>query len=188
MLESSGVSGGVGAMVCGGSTWGPGLEEQAATRPMAAIRAAGDISALLAVMMSTSSSSGLGPGLGRAAVAIFEAYDVLEFGRRNLQNVAALGARCHAMPGVGSNVVGVTGLHLSAYHDALLFHLEFIGSIEQVQSLVLDLVVLQGERLSGIDVEDLADVPLGVSEDQLIAPGLFNALDVSLHSGSQEIR
>src|SRR3954471_122716 len=42
--------------------------------------------------------------------------------------------------------------------------------------LVLHPVILERQRLAGVDVEDLADVAVGVRPDQLVAPGLLDPL------------
>src|SRR6202040_713154 len=46
---------------------------------------------------------------------------------------------------------------------------------EDVHRLVLDLVVLQAERVPGLDVQDLPHVAIGPGPDQLMAPGLLDA-------------
>ena len=43
-------------------------------------------------------------------------------------------------------------------------------TVEHSQGLLLALVVLQTERLTGLDEQDLADVPVGLGEDLLVAP------------------
>src|SRR5439155_18647606 len=47
---------------------------------------------------------------------------------------------------------------------------------EHVNRFVLLAVVLQRQDVSGLDVQDLADVAVGPGPDQLVAPGLWNAV------------
>src|SRR5207248_2615747 len=54
---------------------------------------------------------------------------------------------------------------------------------EQVHRLVLPLVVLHGERVAGVDVQDLARVAVGLRPDDLVAPRLrhHTGLDATAH-------
>src|SRR5262249_28219413 len=56
-----------------------------------------------------------------------------------------------------------------------------VGEVDQVHPaaqqhdrLVLDPVILQRQRLAGADVEDLADIALGLGPDLLVAPRLID--------------
>jgi hypothetical protein len=43
-----------------------------------------------------------------------------------------------------------------------------------MHGLILLQMVLAGEDVTGVDVENLADVPVGVGPDQLMTPGLLD--------------
>ena len=49
----------------------------------------------------------------------------------------------------------------------------------QVDRLVLQVVVLQAQRVAGVDVDQLADVPIGLRPVQLVAPRLLHSRHIS---------
>src|SRR5262249_48196449 len=51
----------------------------------------------------------------------------------------------------------------------------------QVDRLVLQVVILEAERVAGVDVNQLAHVALGLGPVQLVAPGLLYSRDVAGH-------
>ena len=59
---------------------------------------------------------------------------------------------------------------------AFLDH-QLVLALEQIQRFVLLLVVLQGQSLSSIDMQDLPRIFVGMGEDQLVAPGLDDRLN-----------
>src|SRR2546425_170979 len=60
-------------------------------------------------------------------------------------------------------------------------------ALQHVDRLVLLVVVLQAEHVAGLDVEDLADVAVGLRPDELVAPGLVDAVGQSAHATSRRL-
>src|SRR5207248_4115248 len=60
-------------------------------------------------------------------------------------------------------------------------------SRQHVDRLVLLIVVLQRQHVPRLDVQDLADVAVGARPDQLVAPGLGDAVGKVAH-GNLELR
>src|SRR6266571_4818519 len=54
-------------------------------------------------------------------------------------------------------------------------------ALQHVDRLVLLVVVLQTQDVAGLDVEDLADVAVGLRPDELVAPGLLDAIGKVAH-------
>ena len=52
----------------------------------------------------------------------------------------------------------------------------------EVDRLVLEVVILQAERVPGVDVQNLADVALGLRPMKLVAPRLLDSRDDVVHS------
>src|SRR6478672_2202618 len=48
---------------------------------------------------------------------------------------------------------------------------------EEVDGLVLRVVILDRQRMSGVDVQDLAAVAIGERPDRFVSPGLRDVLD-----------
>src|SRR5258706_232462 len=55
---------------------------------------------------------------------------------------------------------------------AIVEEFEIHATRQHHDRLVLDAVVLERECLTGLDVKDLANVPIGLGPDQLVAPWL----------------
>src|SRR6266576_1942798 len=96
-------------------------------------------------------ASGTMTFMSHPPVAVFEPHDVVDLGRRSLEQVG----RHHR-------------LELMDPQDDL--------AREHVDRFVLLVVVLQRQDVSRLDVQDLADVAVGPGPDQLVAPGLLDAV------------
>ena len=98
---------------------------------------------------------------------------------RRFEHVA-VGDRLHVVDGARRDAERLARLelHVLAARRSVSFtqYIELAG--QQVDRLVLHVVVLHGQRLPGVDVQDLADVAVGVRPDRLVSPGLRNVLDV----------
>ena len=57
-----------------------------------------------------------------------------------------------------------------------LFHSKEDFTIEDVNRLVLDLVILQAQRVAGLDVKDLANITVGLRPDELVSPRFVHAI------------
>src|SRR5689334_18369558 len=109
-----------------------------------------------------------------ATVAIFEPDHVVELGRRDLEDIGVLD-RDHAVAQAGRDVEWLVGHQLArARRLAIGEEDQLHPAAQQHDRLVLDAVILQRERLARSDVEDLADVAIGLGPDQLVAPGLVD--------------
>src|SRR5262245_3427855 len=53
---------------------------------------------------------------------------------------------------------------------------------QHVDRLVLLVVILQRQHLAGLDVQDLADVLVGLRPDDLVAPGLVDPIRYTAHA------
>src|SRR5712691_11445296 len=111
---------------------------------------------------------------GHPTVAILEAHHVLELRSRGLEHVAVR-ERGHAVAQAGGDVERLARREHAPFQRVTLARLQLEPAGEEVDRLVLGAVVLQAERVSRADVEDLADVPVGVRPDQLVTPGLLDA-------------
>src|SRR5436305_1986746 len=72
-------------------------------------------------------------------------------------------------------------MHLALLQPAPLVDLEQQLPRVQVDRLVLEVVILQAERVAGVHVNQLADVAIGLRPVELVAPRLFDARDVTAH-------
>src|SRR2546425_7757142 len=116
---------------------------------------------------------GIGSG---APVAVLEPDDVVQLGRRDLEDVGVVEGR-QTMAGPGREVPAIA--RAEADRPGLLLwlrHLEVHRAGEDADRLVLHAVVLVAERLSLADVEDLARVAIGPGPDGLVTPGLRDVL------------
>jgi len=110
-------------------------------------------------------------------VSIFESDDIIQLGSRNFDNVTAIFARDHPVPNMGADSIGLSFTKSELGEFPFFFHYEFHLSLSHEQGLILRLVVLQGEGLARIHMEDLSCIVFGMSEDELIAPRLLYSLD-----------
>src|SRR2546430_990255 len=118
--------------------------------------------------------------VGGSSVAVFEAHDVLELGRRDLEDGRVLD-RARRMDCPGDEAEGRAGPDPLGLQDALARRAELqLGPpFEHVPGLVLDLVELQAQRLARVDDEQLPRVAVGHRKDQLVAPGLVDLLELA---------
>src|SRR5204863_8330526 len=120
-------------------------------------------------------ASGTMTFMSHAPVAVFESHDVIDLGRGGLEQVARryrfelvnqLRLDVERRP-LGHGPLDQRVAPLNAQDDLARQH---------VNGFVLLVVILQRQDVSGLDVQDLADVAVGPGPDQLVAPGLWNAV------------
>src|SRR5262249_55149539 len=87
----------------------------------------------------------------------------------------------HPVNGLGRDVHALTGLHLAGLELAVLLNFEEELSRLQVDGLVLHVVVLEAQRVPGVDVDDLPHVAIGLRPMQLVAPRLFHSSYLAAH-------
>src|SRR5207245_9371329 len=92
-----------------------------------------------------------------AAVAIFEPDDVVELGRRDLEDVDVRRGD-HAVNRSRRDVVRVALAHAHGFHALLRADLEIQLALPHEDGLVLLHVILARELLALLDVQDLPDV------------------------------
>src|SRR5213592_4203208 len=112
--------------------------------------------------------------MSHPSVAVFEPHHVVDFGSRGLELVDHLRLDVER----GSLRHGPLDQRI-----ALLDAQDDLAR-EHIDRFVLLVVVLQRQDVSGLDVEDLADVAVGSGPDQLVAPGLFDAIRQLAHTPS----
>ena len=113
-------------------------------------------------------------GRALAPVPVLEPHDVVQVRRRDLDDERVLDRR-HAVHGARAEAERVAGRDLERLELAPdLAELEPRAPLLHEPRLVLDLVVLQAQRLAGADEEELADVVLGLGPDELPAPWLVD--------------
>src|SRR5881392_491004 len=118
--------------------------------------------------------------MSHPSVAVFEPHHVVDFGSRGLEQVG----RHHRLELVDHLRLDVD--RGSLRHGALDQRIALLDAQddlarEHVDRFVLLVVVLQRQDVSGLDVEYLADVAVGSGPDQLVAPGLFDAIGEVSH-------
>src|SRR5205809_5771197 len=118
--------------------------------------------------------------MSHPSVAGFEPHHVVDFGSRGLEQVG----RHHRLELVDHLRLDVE--RGSLRHGALDQRIALLDAQddlarEHVDRFVLLVVVLQRQDVSGLDVEDLADVAVGSGPDQLVAPGLFDTIGEVSH-------
>src|SRR5258708_15975780 len=107
-------------------------------------------------------------------VGIFQSHHVIELGGRHLDDVYVRD-RYHAMDGVGRTVKHVARPHAQHAKLCAAAHLEIHFAALDQKCLVLLDVVLARQLLPGLDVENLADVAVGLCPHELVAPRLVHA-------------
>src|SRR5713101_1612014 len=111
-------------------------------------------------------------------VSVFQPDDVVQLRRRHLEDVAVFNRR-HAVDRLWRDVDALARLHLTLLQASALVDLEEQPARVQVDRLVLHVVILQAQRVARVDVNQLADVPLGLCPMELVAPGFFHARDLA---------
>ena len=61
------------------------------------------------------------------------------------------------------------------------FEIHFEHTTKQADGLIFDPVELIAERLAAIDVQNLADIAIGMGPDDLVAPGFVNRVLLICH-------
>src|SRR5207245_1661002 len=121
--------------------------------------------------------------MSHPSVAVFEPHHVVDFGSRGLEQVG----RHHRLELVDHLRLDVE--RGSLRHGPLDQRIALLDAQddlarEHVDRFVLLVVVLQRQDMSGLDVEDLADVAVGSGPDQLVAPWLVDAIRQLAHAPS----
>src|SRR6266516_1090894 len=126
-------------------------------------------------------ASGTMTFMSHAPVAVFESHDVVDLGRGGLEQVARryrfelvnqLRLDVERRP-LGHGPLDQRVASLNAQDDLARQH---------VNGFVLLVVILQRQDVSGLDVQDLADVAVGPGPDQLVPPGLLHTVGQVSHS------
>src|SRR6476661_2354221 len=107
--------------------------------------------------------------LCRTAVSILEPDDVVEFGGGDLEHIA-IGDRGHAMDGLRRDVDRLSWFNLALDEFVPFLDLEEHPAGGEVNGFVLLVVVLETERVAGLDVNDFSDVALGFRPVQFVTP------------------
>src|SRR5436309_8883648 len=113
-------------------------------------------------------------------VPILEPHHVVQFRCRHLEDVAVFDCR-HPMDGFWRDVHAFARQHLAFPQRTSLLDLEHQLARVEVNRLVLVVVVLQAQRVPGVHVNQLADVPIGLRPVKLVTPGLLDACHVTAH-------
>src|SRR5947199_3272485 len=120
-------------------------------------------------------SSGTMTFTSHPPVAVFEPHHVVDLGRRGLEQVARL-HRLDLMDQLGLDVERRPLRH--GPFDQRIAPLDTENDLarEHVNRFVLLVVVLQRQDVSGLDVQDLADVAVGPGPDQLVPPRFLHTV------------
>src|SRR6202035_2904734 len=85
-----------------------------------------------------------------AAIAVFEPDHVVQLRGRDLDDVTALVAGDHPVPGRRDDAVGVAAPQDGGDEPAVLLHHQLYLALGEVEGLVLLLMILEGEGLAGV--------------------------------------
>src|SRR4029079_10077664 len=119
------------------------------------------------------------PGSGRVgplpAEIVLEPDDVVELRRRDLDQLASID-RLEPVDTACRDPRALADAELLLTDDAVVvLEIQPQSALPDQDALVLDLVALQGEALSRLDHQQLADVPSRVGPDQFVSPGRVDA-------------
>src|SRR5262245_37554234 len=81
------------------------------------------------------------------------------------------------MQGTGCYAEGLSGLELHVPHLAVDLHPVQETSRQQVDGLVLLVVILDRQRVPGVDVQHLAAIAIREGPDRFVSPGFRNVRD-----------
>ena len=109
----------------------------------------------------------------RPAITVFQTHHVIEFRRRNLQNIAILNGD-HTMLHQRHNMQALARRQTQLLLLAIFLNIQFKHASEQPNRLVLDVVKLVTQGFPFVDVQYLPDVAIGMSPNQLITPWFIN--------------
>src|SRR5437660_2339259 len=116
------------------------------------------------------------------AIAVLETDHVVQLGRGRLDQIA----RHHGlelMYLLRRNVDRLALRHAALDQRLALLQPQDDLPREHVDRFVLLVVVLQGQHVARLDVQDLADVAVGAGPDDLVAPRLGDAIRNLFHHG-----
>src|SRR5919107_1000036 len=105
--------------------------------------------------------------ISASSVAVFQPHEIVELRRRGLEHVAVL-HRLDLVDQLGGDVHRFAGLERPGDHGIAASGAELELAPEHVHGLVLQVVILQTEHVSCLDVQDLAHVALGAGPDQFV--------------------
>jgi|TARA_B100001750_G_scaffold197064_1_gene169514 hypothetical protein len=116
-----------------------------------------------------------GEDLLYAPVTVLHTNNVIEVGSGNFKNVTGSN-RTHSVYRTGRDVKTLSGIHYVRDKFVTRLQLKFKLPRENVNRFIFDLMVLQAKLLTFVDMKNLAYIPIGVGEYQLITPWFFNTL------------
>src|SRR2546430_1587357 len=125
-------------------------------------------------------ASGTMTFMSHPPVAVFEPHDVVDLGRRSLEQVGRH-HRLELMDQLRLDVECRPLRHGPLDQGIALLDPQDDLAREHVDRFVLLVVVLQRQNVSRLDVQDLADVAVGPGPDQLVPPRLLHAIRELAH-------
>src|SRR5205807_10402183 len=124
-----------------------------------------------------------GRGRPLTTVSVFEPDHVVDLGRRDLEKIGVLHGD-EAVPASGPHPRAHTRKQsVRAYLAGVVFEHEVEGATLREDRLVLLHVVLEAQRVSGVDMDQLARVSIGDRPSQLVPPGLVDATRAGIEHG-----
>src|SRR5690606_2614374 len=107
-------------------------------------------------------------------VSVAEPHDVVQIGGGSLEHVT-IGYSLHLVHGTRRHVIGLACLQRDILQVPVsVCHTKDHRTGQQADCLVLAFVVLHRKRMSSLDMQNLANVPVGVGPDALMSPWLVN--------------
>jgi hypothetical protein len=86
------------------------------------------------------------------------------------------------MDRLGDDMDGVARLHLNLFQLAIDLDLIQHSARMQVDRFFLKVVILEAQRVTGVDVENLADIACGLGPMKLVTPWFLHTRHDVLHS------
>src|SRR5216683_2219772 len=117
----------------------------------------------------------LGRARPRPAVGVFQTNDVVQLGSAHLENVA-VGQGDHPMFHHRTDMKSIARLHLLLFEPSSFIDDKKQATRLEVDRLVLAVMVLQRELVALAYVQELFDISVGASPDDLVAPRFFHSL------------
>src|SRR5882762_8254653 len=114
-------------------------------------------------------------------VAVFEPDHVVDLGGRSLEQVGRH-HRLELVDHLGSDVECRSLRHRPLDQGIALLDSQDDLAREHVDRFILLIVVLERQHVSGLDVQDLADIAISPRPDQLVPPRLFDPIGKVSHS------
>src|SRR6185312_12120301 len=125
--------------------------------------------------------------ISTSSVAVLEAHQIIELGRRGFEHVAVHN-RLDLVDQLGGDMHTLTGSERTGDSAVTLSGAELELAPQYVHGLVLEVVVLKAEHVSRLHVKNLPHVSIGASPDQLVAPGLLHPVGSLRHSQPPQTR